>query len=158
MKYLRPATKNLATLLALLGLMAGFSFAQDTGGESTSSAVQEPTRQEAEDQNTPGEKSTVENATDEEQHSQVDHWADIQTRRATAQGICPMMDKEITTDSETVLVGSQRVFVCCKCCAAGAPGNADEVLEKVNTAYTAFVAVEAIERSVAARIAALAAD
>lgn len=44
------------------------------------------------------------------------HWKTVKINLASAQGICPVMKKPITAESESVFVGGRRIFICCPPC------------------------------------------
>jgi len=44
------------------------------------------------------------------------HWKTVQANLAAAQGICPVMEKPLPENPESVVVNGRRIFVCCPPC------------------------------------------
>ncbi len=70
------------------------------------------------------------------------HWGTIQQRIATAQSICPIMEKPVDATMKSTVVNGQQVFVCCPPCIPKIQADAAGSLKKVNSYYTAFIAKE----------------
>jgi len=70
------------------------------------------------------------------------HWATIQQRIATAQGICPVMEQPVDAIMKSTVVNGQQVFVCCPPCIAKIQADVEGSMQKVNSYYTKFISKE----------------
>ena len=68
------------------------------------------------------------------------HWKTIQTRMAKAQGICPIMEKEVDSTMKSTVVNGQQIFVCCPPCIPKIQADPQTSINKVNASYVKFVA------------------
>jgi len=68
------------------------------------------------------------------------HWKTIQTNLATAQGICPIMEKPVDASMKSTVVNGQQIFVCCPPCIEKIQADAKNSIAKVHGNYAAYVA------------------
>ena len=68
-----------------------------------------------------------------------DHWATIHKNIATAQRLCPVMEKELPAGAKSMIVDGQLVFVCCPPCTEKIAKNPATFLGKIDSYYTAFL-------------------
>ena len=71
-----------------------------------------------------------------------EHWQTIQTRQAKAQGICPIMEKEVDASMQATTVAGYPIFVCCPPCIPKIQAAPEKSLEMVRASYVAFVKAE----------------
>ena len=72
----------------------------------------------------------------------AEHWQTIQARMAKAQGICPIMEKEVDSTMKSTVVNGQQIFVCCPPCIPKIQADPQASIQKVNASYVKFVAAE----------------
>ena len=72
----------------------------------------------------------------------AEHWKTIQARMAKAQGICPIMEKEVDSTMKSTVVNGQQIFVCCPPCIPKIQAEPQASIQKVNASYVKFVAAE----------------
>ena len=72
----------------------------------------------------------------------AEHWQTIQARMAKAQGICPIMEKEVDSTMKSTVVNGQQIFVCCPPCIPKIQAAPQASIQKVNASYVKFVAAE----------------
>jgi len=65
------------------------------------------------------------------------HWASIRGNIAKAQGICPVMEKELPAKPKSTVVNGQIVFVCCPPCTKKIEKEPAKFLAKVDSYYMA---------------------
>ncbi|MFO0915902.1 MAG: hypothetical protein U0795_23285 [Pirellulales bacterium] len=63
------------------------------------------------------------------------HWAKIHANFAKAQGICPVMRKELPTKAKWTIVKGQIVYVCCPPCTKKIAADPDTFLQLVDELY-----------------------
>ena len=66
-----------------------------------------------------------------------EHWATIRGNIAKAQGICPVMEKELPANAKSTVVNGQIVFVCCPPCTKKIEKDPAKFLAKVDSYYVA---------------------
>ena len=64
-----------------------------------------------------------------------EHWATIRGNIAKAQGICPVMEKELPANAKSTVVEGQLVFVCCPPCTKKIDKDPSRFLTKVDSYY-----------------------
>lgn len=72
----------------------------------------------------------------------AEHWGTIQARIASAQGICPIMEKPVDATMKSTVVNGLQVFVCCPPCIPKIQADIGGSLAKVNAYHTKFIAAE----------------
>lgn len=72
----------------------------------------------------------------------AEHWKTIQTRLATAQGICPIMEKPVDSSMKSTVVNGQQIFVCCPPCIPKIQADPKTSIDKIVASYTKFIAAE----------------
>lgn len=83
-----------------------------------------------------------------------EHWKTVQANIAAAQGVCPIMGKEVDASMESTIVNGQIVFVCCPPCIPKIEADVEGSMKKVHASYAAFVAKERQAKSDQLHIAA----
>ncbi len=66
-----------------------------------------------------------------------DHWATIHSNFAKAQGICPVMEKEIPASAKWTVVNGRIFYVCCPPCTDKIEEKPEEYLGKLTALYEA---------------------
>jgi hypothetical protein len=64
-----------------------------------------------------------------------EHWATIHANFATAQGKCPVMEKELPANPKWTFVKGQIVYICCPPCTKKIQADPDTYLTKVSSYY-----------------------
>ena len=64
-----------------------------------------------------------------------EHWATIRENVAKAQGICPVMEKQLPAKAKSTVVNGQLVFVCCPPCTKKIAADPKTFLDKVDGYY-----------------------
>ena len=79
---------------------------------------------------------------------QVDrkHWATIHANFAKAQGICPIMKKELPKQPKWTVVDGQIVYVCCPPCTQKIEADSETYLKKIDELYTASLRAKSNRR------------
>ena len=79
---------------------------------------------------------------------QVDrkHWATIHANFAKAQGICPIMKKELPKQPKWTVVEGQIVYVCCPPCTNKIEADPETYLQKIDELYMASLKTKANRR------------
>ena len=72
-----------------------------------------------------------------------DHWATIQHNIAKAQGICPVMEKELPANAKSAVIEGQLVFVCCPPCTKKIEKDPRKFLGKIDSYYMASLKPQA---------------
>ena len=65
------------------------------------------------------------------------HWATIRHNISAAQGICPVMEKELPVNAKSTVVGGQLIFVCCPPCTKKIEKEPAKFLAKIDSYYMA---------------------
>ena len=65
------------------------------------------------------------------------HWATIHANVAKAQGICPIMKKQLPASPKWTIVEGQIVYICCPPCAPKIAADPQTHLRKIDDLYTA---------------------
>lgn len=65
------------------------------------------------------------------------HWATILGNIAKAQGICPVMEKELPANAKSTVVDGQLIFVCCPPCTKKIEKEPAKFLAKIDSYYMA---------------------
>lgn len=65
------------------------------------------------------------------------HWASVRSNIAKAQGICPVMEKELPVNAKSTVVGGQLIFVCCPPCTKKIEKEPAKFLAKIDSYYLA---------------------
>jgi hypothetical protein len=60
------------------------------------------------------------------------HWATVQANLAAAQGMCPVMEKALPENAQSVVVIGRRVFVCCPPCIKKIQDDSATFISSVN--------------------------
>ncbi|MCH5375424.1 MAG: hypothetical protein JJ992_15750 [Planctomycetes bacterium] len=68
-----------------------------------------------------------------------EHWATIHENFAKAQGICPVMKKELPQNPKWTFVEGRIVYVCCPPCADKVKADPTAVLKTVDDRYVAYL-------------------
>lgn len=71
-----------------------------------------------------------------------EHWKAIQVRQAKAQGICPIMEKEVDAGMQATAVLGFPIFVCCPPCIPKIEAAPEQAVAKVRASYAAFIEAE----------------
>ncbi len=66
-----------------------------------------------------------------------EHWATIYGNIARAQGICPVMEKELPPNAKSAVIDGQLVFVCCPPCTKKIEQEPAKFLGKIDSYYLA---------------------
>lgn len=66
-----------------------------------------------------------------------DHWATIHSNFAKAQGICPVMKKELPEGAKWTIVEGQIVYVCCPPCTKKISADSKTFLRQIDELYEA---------------------
>ena len=66
-----------------------------------------------------------------------EHWATIRGNIARAQGICPVMEKELPANAKSAVIDGQLVFVCCPPCTKKIEEEPAKLLGKIDSYYMA---------------------
>ncbi len=69
----------------------------------------------------------------------ADHWKAIQANMAKAQGVCPVMKRELPENASSTVVMGRRLFVCCPPCSKKIAADPTIYLALVEEKYTAYV-------------------
>ncbi len=83
-----------------------------------------------------------------------EHWKTIQANMAKAQGICPVMKRELPENASSTVVNGRRIFVCCPPCSKKIAADPATFTAMVDEKYTAYVAATAAHEAVHLRITA----
>jgi hypothetical protein len=68
-----------------------------------------------------------------------EHWATIHANIANAQGVCPIMKKELPKGAKWTIVSGQVVYVCCPPCIKKIVAKPEDSLKQVDGYYTAYL-------------------
>ena len=70
----------------------------------------------------------------------AEHWATIHTNIAKAQGICPVMKKELPEDAKWTIVEGQIVYLCCPPCGKKVAASPTTYFKLIDEQYAAALA------------------
>ena len=74
------------------------------------------------------------------------HWATIHANFASAQRICPVMEKPIPKNPKWTIVDGQIIYICCPPCSKKLAANPEPFLQKLDGYYSASLQAKQARR------------